>query len=451
VRKMNERQRMIATVAVTALLAGGMIALVVMDRGEIQTQTEEIERLDERIRTADIEIRKTREREDQVIVYRDVENRELAVLPTKQKIADFHSNLSLFLSSAGVKFLDLPESSAIESDLAKGIYLTRTVVSCEADAASLLKLLNMLENDPRLVAVKGVRLNGGDRDMSTPDAPVLHEAELTLETYFYNPAEGGVRDLVPIPAAERRREDPAVQEAIASFQPERPDTYILRPAASRRDPFVDPRQIVAKEDPEAIARAFAEQEPVVIDLENKFRDASEKDEQAAASRDLGDVFRAAKFELEVDVLLNDLSARITQLDQAKSVTIVALSQRLAEVKVRVEGLRSRRPAHELIVTRALAEKTRDGARDAFERGDLTGVATLATQWETFLRGRQVEAEANPFIEDIRHYKTKAKMIVEFQGKGVRVTGTIVHESEPSRGMALVNGHVRRQGDAIDEK
>ena len=110
--KLSERQRLILTIVVSTLLTGGLVALILKDRAEIDTVRQEIASLDQRIRAADVEIRKTKSREDKVLVFRAVESRELAVLPTKQKIASFHRNLSTFLASAGLDFQELPESKS---------------------------------------------------------------------------------------------------------------------------------------------------------------------------------------------------------------------------------------------------------------------------------------------------------------------------------------------------
>jgi len=257
VSKLSERQRLVITIIVTVLLTGGLLALIVKDRSEIDTTNDEIASLDARIQVAEVEIAKTKTREDNVLVYRAVEERELAVLPTKQAIANFHRDLSTFLAQAGLTFQELPESTPTESSLAKGIFVTRTVLTCEGVSFSLLKFLNMIENDERLVAVKGLKVKAGvRRRRSEDDGPLLHDVEVHLETYFYNPDTRAVQRN-KIAGEEARLQDDTLREAIASFQPERPDSYVLRPATSRRDPMIDPRQAQPSLDREARRRTVA--------------------------------------------------------------------------------------------------------------------------------------------------------------------------------------------------
>ena len=79
--KLTEKKRLLLTIGVAVALTGGLTALIFSDRSEIETLQSDIEELDTRIAAADVEIRKTREREDKVVVFRAVEARELAVLP----------------------------------------------------------------------------------------------------------------------------------------------------------------------------------------------------------------------------------------------------------------------------------------------------------------------------------------------------------------------------------
>ncbi|MFV1958274.1 MAG: hypothetical protein ACC662_02555 [Planctomycetota bacterium] len=447
---LSERQRLVVTILVTLLFAGGLLALILKDRAEIDTVQEEITSLDQRIQVADIEIRKTNDRENEVLVFRAVENRELAVLPTRQRIASFHRNLSTFLASAGLRFQELPESEPKESGLAKGIFVTRSSLSFSGDSASTLKLINMMENDPRLVAVKGVKIDAGDTDRDDPTAPVIHDVELDIETYYYNPASTQTKR-VHIPNAEARLQEPVVKEAIASFQPERPDTYVLRPATSRRDPLVDPREAAPQIDEEAMQEAWREQEGLVLEVEAQIDEINEKVEQEKALFIAGALFRRDRVQRQVDDLLNQVRASVAQLDQRKAVTIPELGQRLELVRQRLAELRGRRQPRQLTVPRTVAQKTLDEVQTAFDSGDYTEVQSLCSEWSQFLEGKQIDPDAVEVVEEIAALRPRAKKLSEFQSIRPRVTGTIVHPVDPARSVALVNGRPLHVGEALDER
>ena len=131
--KLSERQLLWATIGTALAVTGGITALVFSDRDEIRVTEESISGLGERIREADVEIHKTKDREDQVIVFREVQSRELEILPQKQQIADFHMNLTTFLTQAGASFSKIPENAPKESELARGVYVTPNTVEFTAD------------------------------------------------------------------------------------------------------------------------------------------------------------------------------------------------------------------------------------------------------------------------------------------------------------------------------
>ncbi len=447
---LNERHRLWITIGASLALSGGVTALVMSDRAEIQSSEEEIAAREEQIRSADAEIRKTKEREDQVLVLREVEQREMEILPLKQQIGDFHANLTTFLTQAGAQFVKLPESAPKESEVARGVYVTPNTIEFQADAAALLRFVNMIENDPRLVAVKGIKVKSGGR--SKDGKPTLHACEVHLETYHYDPRSGGGKP-APIPGEDTRREDPLIRQQVAAFQPERRETYALRPAAARRDPFLDPRREVVEEDPEAVKRRYDQEESVVLDLEKRLDEVREKSEMERAAHAASDLFKADRIAREVDVCLNEVRVRLANVASVKSVSFPDLSARVEKVKARSEEVAVSRKdtPRELRVTPGVAAQTRDAVRQAFSRGDYADVNTLCVAWEQFMRAKMVEDPALPFCTDIQAFRQRAKVLAEFQAKVIQVTGLIVTTLEPSRSVALVNGRTMKVGDSLDGK
>lgn len=446
-KNLSERQRLVLTILASVLLSGGLLAVVYSDRTEIEQIEGEIEELDTRIHAAAVEAAKIPEREDKVLVFRAVEDRELAILPTEQRIADFQRGLSANLAAAGLRFTELPESSPEDSELARGIRSTRMKLKGGGDAASILKFMNMIENDPRLVAVKGFRITAGDRSRQAPGEPVQHDLELDLETYFYRPDRA--KDDLHIPGAERRLQEPRVQEAIQAFQPERPETYVLRPAASRRDPLVDPRKAKAK-DTGPDEEQWAREEAIVAELEARHRDIAEKVEMEKAYERVGDLFRFDRMRREVDDLSNDLKARLEQVRELKSVLLPELTQRLERIGASLEELRGTRPSRELVVTRTVAEEFRRELEQDLARGAFGEMTSKGSAWVNFLRGKRIDPDARPLMEVIEGLMQKGRIHGEFQALALKVTGTIVHGEDPSRSLVVVNNRNVRVGDVLDE-
>jgi Tfp pilus assembly protein PilO len=217
VSNLTERQLLVVTIAVSVLLTGGLLYFVFDDRTEIAGMEDEISALDARLTVAEMEKRKIPGLEDKILQFRAVEDIELGVLPSKQRISDFHRNISTFLSAAGISFLRLPESSPEDSELAKGIRVTRNRIKARGEAAEILKFMNLIENDPRLVSIKGFKIDGGTPSRDDPEAAIRHDFELALETYFY----GGQSNIKHehIPGADRARGAALTAGRAATSQP----------------------------------------------------------------------------------------------------------------------------------------------------------------------------------------------------------------------------------------
>ncbi len=448
--KLSERQRLMVTIAVSVLLTGGLLGLILKDRSEIDRVREEISSLDQRIRGADQEILKTKDREDKVLVFRAVENRELAILPRTQMIATFHNDLSTFLAEANLRFYDLPESKPQESGLAKGIFVTRNALKFQGDAGSTLKFINRIESDPRLIAVKALKLDAGDRPRDDTAQPIYHDVEMQLETYYYNPEAGAV-ERVHIPGAEARLQQPAIREAIAAFQPERPDTYVLRPSASRRDPLVDPRKPASTTDGDPDYEEFQRQEVIVFDLEKRMDDVDELVEQEIALGDISQLFRRDRLASQVEKQLNELQARLGQVDQSKEISFPELLQRVAKIRARATELSGRRPPRTLVVSESLAKDRLEAIEAVLDTGEYAQVEVLTAEWSQFLQGKEIAVEAKPVLEKIEFLRVRAKTLSEFHTIPIRVTGTIVNPHDRDRSVALVNGKPMHIGDTLADK
>ncbi|MFM8385360.1 MAG: hypothetical protein ACKOCB_00875 [Planctomycetia bacterium] len=445
----SEKTRLLLTIAVAALVVGAVAWLATQDLAEIRAMEAEIEGLDQRIREADTEIRKVPQREERVVVFRAVETKELEVLPSKQKIAEFYSGLSTFFQEAGVRFRELPESKPVESDLAKGIFVTRSLLKGQGEAGSILRFLNMLENDPRLVSVRGLKIDAAQEGPEDAPAAVLHDLEVTLDSYYYAPSGDGPRR-VTIQGEEQRLQSPSVRKAIAEFVPERPATYTLPRGASRRDPLQDPRTPQAMATQRAGVEERARQGEAVAAIEADLGALLQVEERGRALMAAGDLFKGDRELVQLAAGVAELSSRVQRLLQARTVTEAALLARLTEVGQRLEDLAGRRVAGQVEITRSLAEKTLRDMQRMFDRGDHAAVTSTAQGWDEFVKGKAVAADAGEVLEQVLRLRARAVVMAEAAEIAVSITGMIVSEDQPSRSVATINGRHRKVGEAIDE-
>lgn len=449
--KMSDRKRLFLVVGACVLVAGGLGALAYADRQEVETIETEIQGLDADIARANAEIAKIRKREDDLIVFRAVEEKELDILPKEQEIADFQASLSGYLSSSGARFKKIPDNVTKQSELAAGVWVTPNTLDFDADARALLRLIHTLEMSPRLTAVKGLSVKSGGRTSAESTSPV-HPATLNLEMYYYKPASAA-KAPVRIPDEAQRLESPEIRKEIDAFQPERRDSYVLKPSQSRRDPFVDVRREVVVDDPERLKKLFAAEETLVLEVEKIHDDLREKVEEEKALEADSDLFRRDRLSREVNELVKDLRSRLEQLGNLKRVTLPQMVERIDRLKASLEAIASLRKDLPALttVTRSVAESTVKMFEDALGRDDYGEVASLASTWEQFVAGKAIEPDAVPVLKRIKELSDRARTLAEFHAIGIDVTGVMVNPENPSQSAAIVDGTAVGVGQVVGPK
>lgn len=456
-KNLSERQRLALTIGASVLLVGGLVALILMDRGTIEELEGEIAGLDQRIHAADVEIAKIPQREDDVLVYRAVEEQELAVLPTEQNIADFHDGLSGFMAKAGLSFEELPQNKPEPSELASGVFVTRNQLKARGTAQEILAFLNLVENDPRLIAVKGFQITAGqpgqgrnkatseDGSEEVPD--IEHSLDLHMETYFYEPTKASPRGIT-IPGAERRLLEPALRQRIAEFKPEKAKTYVLANSESRRDPLVDPREKAAPEESVDVAAERRRQEDQVIGLETSWRPIDELLEQERALTESGDVLRADHARTRITEAANDLLLSLASVAGSNSVRLPDLVDRMNSLRDRATRELKQQPGRELIVTRTFAEAELAKMEKLLADARYKELLDRGHFWKGFLERREVQPAASPVIDQVGRLLGRAKNLQDWSAFRFDISGAIVHDTAPERSLANINGRSYRPGDKL---
>ncbi|MGE0192836.1 MAG: hypothetical protein AB7T63_12440 [Planctomycetota bacterium] len=456
-KNLSERQRLFLTIGASVLLVGGLVALIIMDRGTIEELEGEIAGLDQRIHAADVEIGKIPQREDDVLVYRAVEEQELAVLPTEQNIADFHDGLSGFMAKAGLSFEELPQNRPEPSELASGVFVTRNQLKARGTAQEILAFLNLVENDPRLIAIKGFQITAGqpvkptgksDAAAETEEAPAVeHSLDLHMETYFYEPTKASPRGIT-IPGAERRLLEPGLRKRIAEFRPEKAKTYVLANSESRRDPLVDPReQATPKESVDAEAER-RRQEDQVLPLEASWRSIEELLEQERALTESGDVLRADHARTRITDAANDLLLSVASVAGSNSVRLPDLVDRMSNLRDRASRELKQQPGRELIVTRSFAEAELAKMEKLLADARYKELLDRGHFWKGFLERREVQPAAGPVIAQVARLLDRAKNLQDWSAFRFDISGAIVHDAAPERSLANINGRSYRPGDKL---
>ena len=347
----------------------------------------------------------------------------------------------------------MPENAPKESELTRGVFVTPNTIECEADATALLRLVNLIENDPRLVAVKGLKVKGGGRSAEGGDSAVPQGGAPPRDVLLRaaGQEQGGRRD----PQHRRAPRGPGDPQEGRRL-PARASRLVRAPAvdvAARPLRRLPPggRRRGSRADPPCASPA---EEVVVLDVEKRHDVIREKTETEKSLSGSGALFQYDRVRQELDDLVNELRVRVANVASIRSVTFPDLTVRVERVRAAARGARPGAPDPARACSRSRSPsrpRRATRSRRAFRDGNYAEVTTLSTQWEQFLRGKIVDDSAGPLNEEIRGYKLRSKRLSEFHAKGVHVTGVIVNVAQPAQSVALVNGEVRHIGEALDDK
>ena len=262
----------------------------------------------------------------------------------------------------------------------------------------------MIENDPRLVSIKGLKVEAADRAAASKDekevGPPLHDVTMHLESYFYNPANANLGcKPVTIPGEEQRLQDPAVKEAIAVL-PARAARHVRaaalgQPSRPARGPPPAPRAGGRGRRGDRV-RAPGEG----ASWRSRARSATSASSTSSwkALQLGGELFKADRLQGEVDSKVNELRGRLAQITQMKTITNPTLSQRVSRCRSASTSSSAARVPRETTVTRNVAEKTLSELKGYFDKHEYAEVSTLGSAWADYLKGKEIDIECRPVAE-----------------------------------------------------
>jgi Tfp pilus assembly protein PilO len=243
VKKLNEKQLLLVTIAGSLLFVIGFCGLIYWDldriyaaeiteenpeAAEITDQEEwgelrHIQEIEKQIEVARAEAEKIPQREQDVIVYREIVARDAAILPSEDEVNRLAVTIGDFERMAGVT---LTRVSDLNTSMGKGAAIARIPIKLQLSGTfeETLKFINLFENLDRIVNVTQFNISGGRAKDTDADGNPRHAVTLDLETFMYSSKAGLAK---PVEEGRVRREVPAA----GAHQPARPAG---RPAPPRR-------------------------------------------------------------------------------------------------------------------------------------------------------------------------------------------------------------------------
>ncbi len=457
--KLSEKQLTVVTIAVAIVVTGVFTTLIYLDFQTIEEEKVRAAKADTNIRKAQVEIDKMREREQNVIIFREVVKRDAQVLPDEDEIGDFWRKIKEFKDLSGVQIdrIDGLDKSRSKKKKGKGggqaITPLNIRLSLKGDMEQTLNFMNRFENFDRLVTINNVGMSVGRYSKKSKGGgdSVQHSVSLNLTTYVYNPRGGAVKQ-VEIKNYDQRVEDEEIKRGIQKFAKPKKEEYTLRPNLDRRDPLVSPRRSPdVVEEGKTLQQIYEEQKNLLDRLVLQFQFIEQDVEIERELLSNRDFIPHARMSQDLDKRILSLEDEISKVSQQKMISIDELNTEFEqEIVTPFRKLQSERvskgPAVPLTVNLREVRNTLDAMRAAFDKAAYTKVLDTYQSYKIYREGREVDADASRIEEEIVEMARRATVVSDFESRQISISALIVG---PTRSVALINGKSVAEGDPIE--
>jgi Tfp pilus assembly protein PilO len=470
VSKLSDKQMLLAVVLVPVLLVGGVGYLAWTDWQKVHAaeitddhpeaaEITEPERWGERRKCQEIqkEMAKLREeadliakREQDVIVYREIVERDSQILPDKDLVNQLTNTINDFERQSGVTVTSVADLN-VKGDANQAIRKLPIKLSLQGSFDQFLRFLNLFETMDRIVNTRMFSISRGST--AAQDGPAAHTISLELETYVYNPGAGLAKP-VEIQNYERRKDDPVIQKLVKQQKAARVEKYQLKPRINRRDPLVDPRKGQVGPDEGAVSQEkYEEQRRVVERLRHEVETLKEDVRLEQQYLQEKKYLQYVQIKALNDERVQSLDASLKDADA--KVTVAELREQFADEVVtpftRLAGDRRTKGENQMqFVLRQHVSEFLEKMRAATEAREYEKSLATHREFENFLTAgnRKLAEDAQPLVAEMRELARECTVMIEFTAMKLTVAGLI---RRPQGSTVILNGKLRKPGDLVDEK
>jgi len=445
----NEKKVLLGIGVVSLVLAGAGGFGIHYALGKVAEERAAIKDLQGKIKEARAKIARIPADERDVIILRENVKEYTKILPDEKEVTEYARTLAHYSSQAGMILTSL--SPEIRQKKRGTFQPIRYRMKLQGSLWQLMRLMNLLENHPRFMQVKSIRLTAARKERSVGDA--VHTVNLTVETYYYNKSVKG-KPQVKIPNYQTKKTDleEAIHNARSRFEE---DKYSFKGPAGRRDIFVDPR--LPSQGAEGKGRLPRKQQQMIVEACRKLLAEIVEIKKMMDGKGPGgtrpNIIRRFELGKEMAKRIGILRNKIQRIEDDGLLSYAPLhSQLITTVKEPLEKLvastKEKRPESEYLDVDAL-ERIKKSMEDALDVGDLQ----LAVE-----RYRLANHKIGPedygtpkrraLVKVLKGLYKKALIAQEFSRKKIEITGRILRPDGLS--LVIINGKSYFEGDPVED-
>ncbi len=431
----------------TILGTGALVAIAV--GGLIYWQQTKLEEDRLTMSNLEVEIQKGRaivattpELEKQVITHRETDATVAEILPDRENVNNFVRTLRDFEEASGVKINSLKEKP--QSDRQK-LEFDRVAYTLhfDADGFQMLSFLNEIERHSRFMSVTSFKLSAARRTTREGDSLPRHKVTMDVETYVYEPKDGG--SPVKVENYDRKR-DLLMAEITRRRSDLRIDTFDYRGPRGRRDPWIDPR--VPAGDGTELVLSIEDQITMVDELVARSRELAGKWNEVTVAPNL---IAKMKARADFDHNMATLEEEIRRIqDQGQLVFIPAERRFHTEVAMVVDELRRQIDGDRSGVGPSVVElrETLAAMDRHFEQGEFELSLQAYRTVETALESVAEDDVRGPLVTKLREKSEIAHGVLDFNRIELEINGVAIHEGVSP--VAIINGRTVSVGEMLTD-
>lgn len=457
--RLNEKQMLILTIATSVLLTAVFAVLTYLDYQAIHAyenpetdpsaaemtdpeqwgEKRKIYELERQIATAQAEADLIPKREQDVIVYREIVQRDSKILPSSEEVTQLATTISEFERLSGVAMTDVGDLSVKP---AKGVAISQMPFKLKVSGTfdQVLKFINLFENEDRIVNTTSVAITSGAKK---GDGAVTHAASLAFTTYIYA-QDANIGKPVEIQNYERRKDDPVIQKQIRQEKAAEIETYQLKHRLNRRDPLLDPRRDATEEPTAPGADEYDVQKELVDRLRFEVEILKEDVRQEQQYKRDDKFVQFAQLKQLIDEKVRKLEVEIN--DASPRVTISELSEIYHdEVLAPFDAIKAERNIADgpILVTRKECRTFHETMAQALEAQQYEKVVSTRADFESLFGNKELDPDAKAIVGAMDDMADQARLMLEFGKIEMKVSGKILRQAGS---ILLINGTSMKEGD-----
>lgn len=446
--KLTDNQKLLVVAGAAVLLSGIGGGGVWWAKGLVQEKVDSIDEMRTQIQAAQAKIRKIPKVEQDVIILRENLYEYVKMLPEQTEVNDFLRVTQNFQSQSQVEMSSFQPGRPTRGKSPFEQYSYKFRI--KATLWQFMHFMSLFEDYERFVQVKDFSLSGGSARDALNGHDVVHQFNMTVETYVYRGSAGGSDVQI---ANYTHKVEKLREEIFEARQTIAKQGYKFQGQRGRRDIFVDPRESAMDRENGPRGAPVKQQREIIDTLATLLADC-----EGIYSR-LQDpsitIFDKYSLERRLRQQLTDLDSKVKDVNDKALISHAPLRltwnreviEPLARLTQQAEASGASETSQRWLTQEEMNSVMKRMGED-LKAGDILAAMERYDSVEDRIRVEQSDYRYKTYVK-IESLYLRAKLAEEFGGLMLDISGICVNDDGKSG--VILNGTVYEEGEYVDDQ